>query len=141
MEESAIWKIINKYFEDNPQALVNHHIDSYNDFYKHGIFQIFKEKNPITLYSRQDPVTKEYKSECKLYMGGKDGSKIYFGKPVIYDNNHPRFMFPNESRLRDMSYSMSIHYDVEVEFSDTYNAGEVPEILKMGGSQEGGEKE
>ena len=33
MEESAIWKIINKYFEDNPQALVNHHIDSYNDFY------------------------------------------------------------------------------------------------------------
>ena len=133
MEESAIWKIINKYFEDNPQALVNHHVDSYNDFYKHGIFQIFKEKNPITLYSEQDKDTKEYKHECKLYMGGKDGSKIYFGKPVIYDNNNPRFMFPNESRLRDMSYSMSIHYDVEVEFSDTYSPGE---ILQNGGAQE-----
>ena len=114
MEESVIWKIINKYFEDNPQSLVKYHIDSYNDFYKHSIYQIFKEKNPITLYSRQDSSTNEFKSFCKLYMGGKDGNKIYFGKPVIYDNNNPRFMFPNEARLRDMNYSMSIHYDVDV---------------------------
>jgi len=136
MEESVIWKIINKYFEDNPQSLVKYHIDSYNDFYKHSIYQIFKEKNPITLYSRQDSSTNEYKSFCKLYMGGKDGNKLYFGKPVIYDNNNPRFMFPNEARLRDMNYSMSIHYDVDVEFSDTYNEGEIPELLQKGGSTE-----
>ena len=49
MENSTIWKIINKYFEENPQCLVRHHIESYNDFFKNGIFQIFKEKNPLII--------------------------------------------------------------------------------------------
>ena len=31
-------------FENNPQSLVRHHTESYNDFFKNGIFQIFKEK-------------------------------------------------------------------------------------------------
>ena len=44
MENSTIWKIIDKYFVDNPNVLVRHHIESYNDFFKNGIFQIFKEK-------------------------------------------------------------------------------------------------
>ena len=31
------WKIINKYFEDNKNLLVKHHLDSYNDFFNNGI--------------------------------------------------------------------------------------------------------
>ena len=62
MEDNTIWKIIGKYFQENPQALVNHHIDSFNDFYKQGIFQIFKEKNPVTIYSRMDSSTNEHMS-------------------------------------------------------------------------------
>ena len=38
MENEDLWKVIHKYFEDNPQNLVTHHIESYNDFFKHGIF-------------------------------------------------------------------------------------------------------
>ena len=45
LSEDTIWKLIDTYFQDNPQALVRHHIESYNDFFKNGIFQIFKEKN------------------------------------------------------------------------------------------------
>ena len=37
MDNATIWKIIDTYFHDNPQALVNHHIDSYDDFYKNGV--------------------------------------------------------------------------------------------------------
>ena len=44
MENENVWKVIHRYFEDNPQNLVTHHIESYNDFFKNGIFQIFKEK-------------------------------------------------------------------------------------------------
>ena len=36
-----------KYFQDNPNILVKHHLDSYNDFFNNKIFNIFKEKNPI----------------------------------------------------------------------------------------------
>ena len=129
MDNNAIWNIINTYFDDNQQALVQHHIDSYNDFYKNGIFHIFKEKNPITLYSRLDPDTNEYNSICKLYMGGKDGTKIYFGKPVIHDNDNVHYMYPNEARLRNMNYSMTIHYDVDVEFIDKLLPGEMPTVI------------
>ena len=129
MDNSTVWNIINTYFEDNQQALVRHHIDSYNDFFKNGIYQIFREKNPVVLYSKLDPETNEYMSQCKLYMGGKDGTKIYFGKPVIHDENNPHYMFPNEARLRDMNYSMTIHYDVDVEFIDKLQPGEMPTVI------------
>jgi len=129
MDNATIWNIIDTYFQDNPQALVRHHIDSYNDFFKNGIFSIFKETKPVTLYSRLDPVTNEYMSQCKLYMGGKDGSKIYFGKPVIHDEKNVHFMFPNEARMRNMNYSMTIHYDVEAEFIDKLMPGEAPTVM------------
>lgn len=121
--------MIDSYYTDNPQALVRHHVESYNDFYKSGIFQIFKEKNPIILESKKDEKTKQYRSKCILYLGGKDGSKIYFGKPVIYDDNDSHYMFPNEARLRNMTYAMSIHYDVDVEFVDDLEPGELPMVV------------
>jgi len=129
MDNATIWNIIDTYFQDNPQALVRHHVDSYNDFFKNGIFRIFKETKPITLYSRLDPVTNEYMSQCKLYMGGKDGTKLYFGKPVIHDEKNVHYMLPNEARMRNMNYSMTIHYDVELEFVDKLMPGEVPTVI------------
>jgi len=129
MDNSTIWKIIDKYFEDNPQSLVRHHIESYNDFFKNGIFQIFKEKNPIEINTRFDDTINEYRSQCMMYFGGKDGSKIYFGKPIIYDDNASHFMYPNEARLRNMSYGMTIHYDVEIEFIDILRPGEKPTVI------------
>ena len=129
MDNATVWKIIDTYFHDNPQALVKHHIDSYNDFFKTSIYQIFKEKNPVRIHSRQDPKTKEYMSRCDLYMGGKNGNKIYFGKPVINDDNNAHYMFPNEARLRNMTYGMTIHYDIDVEFVDILRPGEMPTII------------
>ena len=129
MDNTTVWKVINTYFEDNPQSLVRHHIESYNDFFKNGIFQIFKEKNPVKLQTRYDASIDDYRSQCIMYFGGKDGSKIYFGKPVIYDDNNAHFMFPNEARLRNMTYGITVHYDVEVEFIDILDEGELPVMV------------
>ena len=114
--ENATWNIIEKFFYDNPQILVKHHIDSYNDFFRTGLKNIIKERNPIVLQKEQDSKSKQFKYRCELYLGGKDGSKIYYGKPVIFDNNREHYMFPNEARLRNMTYGISIHYDLEVEY-------------------------
>ena len=131
IDNPTIWKIINTYFKDNPKILAEHHIDSYNEFFKKGIFQIFRDLNPIRISSRYDKTTDEFKSECLLYLGGRDGSKIYFGKPVIYDDNQSHYMFPNEARLRNMTYGMTIHYDVEVEIIDILQTGEIPRVVGL----------
>jgi DNA-directed RNA polymerase II subunit RPB2 len=138
--DSIAWNIIDKFFKDNPYNLVAHHLDSYNDFFSKGIFQIFKENNPIRFVEREtENITdkkgkratekavkigdKENPNECRLYLGGKNGDKIYFGKPIIYDDispneipePFPHYMYPNDARLRSMTYGITIHYDVDVE--------------------------
>ena len=116
MDKEIAWTILDNYFRNNPTALVNHHIESYNDFIDNDIKQIFKEKNPIKIRKQEDPDTKEYKYQANIYLGGKDGDKIYFGKPIIFDENNEHYMYPNEARLRNFTYGTSIHYDVDIEF-------------------------
>lgn len=116
------WKLIDKYFKDNPSNLVAHHLDSYNDFFGSGINNIFRENNPIRFIEREekdaDGTEKDSRNECSLYLGGKEGNKIYFGKPIIYDDGEKgaHYMYPNDARLRNMTYGITIHYDVDVEF-------------------------
>jgi DNA-directed RNA polymerase II subunit RPB2 len=116
-KESISWKLIDKYFKDNPTCLVSHHLESYNEFFRNGIKRILRENNPIRFIEREDEGNESGKrNECLLYLGGKDGNKIYYGKPVIYDDNNSHYMFPNDARLRNMTYGITIHYDVDVDF-------------------------
>jgi len=116
--ENLSWKLIDRYFKDNPTNLVAHHLDSVNEFFKNGINRIFRENNPIRFAERIDETVSETdkRNECLLYLGGVDGSKIYFGKPIIYDDNYSHYMYPNDARLRNMTYGITIHYDVVVDF-------------------------
>jgi len=114
--EDISWKVIDTYFNENPDNLVSHHLNSYNDFFSTGINRIFKENNPVRFIERQkndEPNAKQ--NQCLLYLGGKDGTKIYFGKPMIYDDNYAHYMYPNDARLRNMWYGITIHYDVDVD--------------------------
>ena len=52
----------------------------------------------------------------ELFLGGKKGDKLYYGKPLIFDEQREHYMYPNEARLRNMTYAVTIHYDVEVDF-------------------------
>ena len=78
--DNMAWIIIDKYFKDNPNILIRHHIDSCNDFFNNKIFNIFREKNPIKILKEQDPDTKEYNLQADIYIGGKTGDKLYFEK-------------------------------------------------------------
>lgn len=112
-DNEIIWNIIDKYFKDNPNILVKHQLDSYNDFFNKKIYNIFREKNPIYIYQELNE-NKEYKYEAQLYLGGKTGEKLHFGKPIIFDKSREHYMFPNEARLRNMTYAITLHIDVDV---------------------------
>ena len=138
MESEITWEIISKYFHDNPYNLVTHHVESFNQFFKKGIFQVFKEKNPIEIFTLYDANIEDYRSKCIMYFGGKDGNKIYFGKPIVYDSDdNIHYMYPNEARLRNMTYGMTIHYDIDIEFINVLDEGEEPELVtkNVGGAK------
>ncbi len=111
------WKVLDMYVRDNPTFLVKHHLQSYNDFFDRGLLQILREKNPIRFFKEQDKKG-EYLHRADIYIGGKDGQRVYYGKPMIYPNaGEAKLMYPNEARLKNMSYSFAIHYDVDIDFT------------------------
>ena len=73
----------------------------------------------------RDSTNTDYLLKAKLYIGGKEGGKIYYGKPIIYDDDNVHYMYPNEARLRNMTYGFSIHVDVDVEYTVTNEEGVV----------------
>ena len=124
LDESTIWKILDTYFKDNPQALVRHHIDSYDDFFKNGLPQLFKEMNPLKIELDFDEATSTNRSKCYLYFGGKDVSRIFYGKPTLYEKQSTKYLFPNECRLKNMTYGMTVHFDIEIDIERTLEPGE-----------------
>jgi len=108
------WNVLDTYFRSNPTYLVNNHLDSYNQFITVGIKKIFMENNPLKfIENRSEEI--QNPNIILLYNGGKDGNKIYYGKPIIYDDHNVHYMYPNVARLRNMTYGFTIHYDVDVE--------------------------
>ena len=72
----------------------------------------------------------------KLRMRGVYGvdtlTRRYFsqrGADIYDDNDNVHFMYPNEARLRNMTYGMTIHYDVDVEFIDILGEDEPPSYI------------
>ena len=119
--EKDTWKVIYNYFDTTKHYLTKHHQDSYNDFILNKIPQTFKQYNPQILYKNLDKQTKKYDYEMHIYYGGKNADSIYLSKPIIYkedENGVPqqKQLYPNEARLRNLTYGSHIFCDVTVDY-------------------------
>ena len=126
MDEELARMISMSMFRDNESLLVIHQLESYNDFINTGIQRVFRERNPIKIMKEQDSETGVFRNRCNLFMGGKTGTNVYFGRPVVADDDKDRYLYPNIARLRNMSYSATIHIDVAVDFYIATDDNPVP---------------
>ena len=106
--------VFDTYFEDTPNPLVRHHLDSYADMLNTKIPNFIKGSNPLQLTLADD-------RNIKIYIGGRNGDKIVYLPPVDEDN---KAVLPHSCRLDNTTYSMDIQGTVEIE----YNAGKETEI-------------
>jgi DNA-directed RNA polymerase II subunit RPB2 len=118
--EDIAWKLIDKYFTDNQYNLVTHHLDSYNDFFDMDIKKVLKDSNPLRFIEKMNASGSADRDpyECKIYMGGRDGSQVFRSKAVIYDDDKMedvKLMYPNLARLRNMTYGVSLHCDIVID--------------------------
>ncbi len=122
------FKCIDIFFRDNPTLLVKHHLDSYNKFFREDLKNIMMDNNPKKFVAELDSETNKYRYTADMYFGGKNGEKIYYGKPIIFDkkdlDERTHYMFPNEARLRNMTYYFTVHYDIDIEFTILINNDE-----------------
>ena len=131
------WSIIHNYFESNPYYLTSHHLDSFNDFLENKIPQTLQQFNPQTLYEEEINTKdgdKDYKYKTEVYYGGKNGDNIYLGKPIVHKdiNNKStnKMMYPNEARLRNLTYASHIFCDILVVFTIKNEDGSGEQIIE-----------
>lgn len=129
------YQFIDKYFQEN--SFVGHHIESVNDFYDVHLKKVLQDLNPLLFQTELSEKQDIYQHNIEIYFGGQKMDKVYYGKPTLYEKNKTRLLYPNEARLRNMNYAISIHVDIEVVFT-SYNRIdenkldiESPEVVTM----------
>ncbi len=104
--------LIHKYFSTNMNPMTKHHIDSFDQFLQRDLKNIIKSKNPMIIL--KNPKAKRGSSDNKyrieLYIGGLEGNDIQFGVPALTlkKGKDIRLLFPNEARLRNLTYAVPI---------------------------------
>ena len=127
MEDSRIIaeKLLKDFFKTSEYPFTSHQLNSYDQFIANDIPAIIKNANPILLLQDKIGNTDEYMYRVEVFVGGLKGDQFYIGTPTISlkDNKEVRVLYPNEARLRNLTYASSIETDVLIRITFTqYNS-------------------
>ena len=109
-------KLLETYFQTFDYPFVRHHIDSFDNFLVQDIPAIIKSNNPFLLLKQLIPNTNTYKYRLEIFIGGLSGTEIEIGTPTIslQKTREVRVLFPNEARLRNLTYASTVYANVYV---------------------------
>ena len=111
----AAWDLISSFFSaQNIDQLVQHQVESYNDFVEHQIQKTIDMFNPVLVRSEHDydKDSKKYRLEVSVSF---DNFRIYL--PQIHENTGAtKIMLPQEARLRNFTYAANMAVDVNIKY-------------------------
>ena len=109
------WQAINSYFQGKHlQRLVQHQLESYNEFIMKQIQQTIEQFNPVIIHSDQyyNKEFKKHKLEIMIRF-----SNFQINRPQIHENNgSTKVMFPQEARLRNFTYAATTTIDLNIQY-------------------------
>ena len=124
--------VLRSAFNEAPNTfLTQHHISTYESFVFREMADIIHAENPITVL--KEPLDAEagiYKYKTQIYIGGDvptpNELAISVGPPVVTldDGETVRRMFPNEARIRNLTYSANFQADILVRVTITTPAAD-----------------
>ena len=119
--------VLQQYFDENPNTFLStHHIQSYEAFIFRELPELILAENPITIL--KEPLDAEngvYKYKVEIFIGGDADTpeklRLSIGSPVISldEGTTVRRMFPNEARIRDLTYSSTFNTSVLIRITYT----------------------
>jgi len=114
-------QFLEKYFSETDFALTRHHVDSYEKCMFEEIPTIIHSNNPIVFLKQAlDEEGDNFAYRVEIYIGGKverpEDLALTISPPVIVldQANTVRRMFPNEARLRNLTYAVQVSADIEI---------------------------
>jgi len=116
-------RLLDQYFQTTAYPYTRHHLDSYNQFLEKDLPAIIQSQNPLIVLKDLIPNTNTYEYKVEIYVGGIDGKAISIGTPTLQHRGGEeiRLLFPNEARLRSLTYAAGIFVDllIRVTFGHT----------------------
>lgn len=98
--------ILKTLFADSSFPLIQHHVDSFNDMLDKNIPTFVRVSNPFELQLRDNRM-------IRVYIGGKDGSKIRYQSPKEDDGSA---IVPHTCRLDNRTYAFSMYGTIDFEY-------------------------
>jgi len=98
--------VIDTFFNDVPNPLVRHHLDSFADLINTKIPTYIKEKNPLTRILKDG-------REIRVFIGGHDGNKLTYHPPV---DESGAAILPHMCRLDNKTYAFEIRGTVDIDY-------------------------
>ena len=119
--------LFQKYFDANPNTfLTTHHLESYEAFIFRELPELILAENPITIL--KEPIDAErgvYKYKTEIFVGGvvdtPESLVLDVGAPVVTldAGTTVRRMFPNEARIRNITYASTFRADILIRLTFT----------------------
>ena len=109
--EKYTWDVIQSYImNDNKKCLIQHQIDSYNDFVLNKIEQIIKGFNNLQIYHKYIPEIEDFKYTINIKV-----LKPVLTRPIIYEKDgSTKVMTPTDARQRNFSYSSNLYVQLHI---------------------------
>ena len=109
-------RLLKVFFRTQDYPYTRHHIDSYDHFVSQDLPAIIKDTNPLLLLQGPIGDTEFYAYKAEIFIGGMEGDRLYIGSPTIslQDSKEVRLLFPNEARLRNLSYCSTVEADIVI---------------------------
>lgn len=111
--------VLERYFKENDFPLTRHHIDSYEKAIFEDIPSIIHSNNPIVFL--KEPLTEDgsvFAYRIEIFIGGAAATPadlaLSISPPIVsLDGGQTvRRLFPNEARLRNMTYAAQVSADL-----------------------------
>ena len=101
------WEVVGSYFKGQELArLVDHQIESYNDFVMTRLEETVKMFNPVTVRSPHFYDKERHVHTLEVVLTFSD---VRIGRPQIHENNGAiNVMFPHEARRRNFTYAANV---------------------------------
>ena len=109
IDEKCIDTLLTKYFE-RENILVNHQIESYNDFIDNILPTIISQSFPLIINFKDKGLNIH---DLTIYVTSMDIENPYYTE----NNGCTKTMTPNIARLRNYTYSLSVLINLEIKIS------------------------
>lgn len=106
--QEACWSVISAYFDE--KGLVRQQLESFDEFIQMSVQRIVEDSRAIELQAQAQYIQSARDAPAKNIIKFE---QIYLSKPIHRADEGTHYLWPNEARLRNLTYAAPLYVDLK----------------------------